>query len=71
MQNLDAISVYAQAMGINLTPLRETMSAIGDALPEADQLFVSEHWPQFSQFLRTERGREAIQMLVSEWRESK
>lgn len=71
MPNLDAIAIYAQAMGINLIPLQETMAAIGDALPKDDQLFVSEHWQQLSKFLRTERGREAIQLLVHEWRESK
>lgn len=71
MTPLETLSLYAQAIGVNMTPMHDTMRAIGDALPEADHLFVSEHWQELHKFLRTERGRESIQLLVIEWRESR
>lgn len=71
MPSLEELSLYAQALGVNMTPLHDAMRAIGDALPEADQIFVSEHWPELHKFLHTERGRESIQLLIIEWRESR
>lgn len=71
MPSLEELSLYAQALGVNMTPLHSTMQAIGDALPESDQLFISEHWREFHKFARSERGVDAIQLLISEWRASK
>ena len=57
MPSIEELSIYAQAIGVNMTPLHSTPQAIGDALPESDQLFISEHWRDVYKFARTERGQ--------------
>lgn len=45
--------------------------AIGASLNKEQQLFVSEHYKNIGEFLKTDKGKEAIVGFVKKWQESK
>lgn len=42
--------------------------AIGAALPQQQQMFVSEHYPKFINFLQSDDGKSAVRDLVDLWK---
>lgn len=56
---------------INIEYLLGMYQAIGSALNKDEQLFVSANYKDVGEFLKTDKGREAIIGFVKKWRESK
>lgn len=54
-----------------LSALNSLHRAVGRALPEDQQLFVSANWPELAQWLATDLGKLALQSFVNDWQESK
>ena len=51
-----------------LAQLLHLKDAIGAALPQEQQLFVSEHYPKFLTFLQSDDGKSAVRDLVDLWK---
>jgi len=49
----------------------EMQTALRETLTKEQQLFVSQHYPSFLDFIKTPQGTAAIQLFIEEWQKQK